>query len=51
VLRIVQPVNTASFVDPRLRASNEGSLRPRVARAKEDHQAPSPPLFRKQEDD
>ena len=34
-----------------LRASNEGLLRPRVARAKKNHHAPSFPLFREQEND
>jgi hypothetical protein len=33
------------LIDLPLRASNEGLLRPRVARAQKDHQAPSPPLF------
>ena len=38
-------------VDLPLRASNEGLLKPRVARAQEIHQAPSLLLFCEQEDD
>jgi hypothetical protein len=33
----------SSLVDPRVRASNEGSQRPRVARAQKINQAPSHP--------
>ena len=39
------------LIHPPLRASNEGLLRPRVARAQKIIRAPSPPLFREQEDD
>ena len=38
------------LIDLPLRASNEGLLRPRVARAQKDHQPPSPPLFCEQEE-
>ncbi len=37
------------LIDLPLRASNEGLLRPRVARAQKDLQAPSSPLFCEQE--
>jgi hypothetical protein len=45
------PLQGWGLIDLPLRASNEGLLRPRVARAQKIDQPPSHSLFREQEDD